>query len=320
MARSNTQFPKLATLPRKEALFEDFCINLLKTADRIENLLGVPGLKSLICGYDCDLLDDDLTAAKEKIRGSRTWLIASELYDYAVEGIDRTGLPGSVSDGTSSLVIDAGEIIALLTGEESKPSTEWHAIVTMADGRVALEEGLGLSLEQVALLANVDVRTVRNVVSSGALVCDKSEEFPVDSDSARLWLLGRKGFKPTVSAGAERINLSEVESADAFGAYLRERRAQRQQRLSADGLSDQEFLLTVYPGLTQEILREVEAGVFRVPLKLIKPLADFYEVSREELLDCVMRVFFPEELEMLSTKLGRSRLNLVPGSAGKEGV
>lgn len=309
---------RVVSLPRKERLFEDFFVSMIHTTERIENLFDLSGIKEQVFGYDHSRFDSDSTQAKEKLRTNRAWLLVSELYDYAVDGIDRTGLPGAITDATSSLVIDAGEVIAMLTGEENQPSIDWRDIVKMGDGRVALEDGMGLDVERLALLANVDVRTVRNAVSSGALLTSKHEDPCISNDSARLWLMGRKGFKPTVTAGAERINLSEVHSTDRFGAFLKQRRAERKQGLATDDAPIPEPMLDVYPGLTREILAEVEAGVFRIPLSLAWPLADFYCIAREEFLSCVMRVFFPEELEVLSASLQRGRLNLVATSeAGK---
>lgn len=306
-----TKSPRLVSLPRKERLFEDFFVNMVKTTERIENLFDADGVQEQVFGFPVALHFDDLTQAKERLRSSRAWSFLSELYDYAIEGIDSTSQRDSVTDCASSLVIDAGEIIALLTGEESRPSVEWNDVVKMGDGRFSLEDGMGLDVERMALLANVDVRTVRNAISSGALLCNKHEDPYISNDSARLWLMGRKGFKPTVIAGDVRINLADVHTADRFGGLLRQRRAEREQGLATESASGQELLLDAYPGLTKEILAEVEAGVFRVPLSLAWPLADFYGIARDEFLDCVMRVFFPEELEMLSASLQRGRLSLV---------
>lgn len=299
--------PRLAVVSRKERLFEDFFINMLKTTERIENLFGVRGVKEQVFGCDHSFGDPDEGQAKESLRNNRAWLLASELYDYAVEGIDRTGQSGSVSDGASSLVIDAGEIIALLTGEEDAPLNAWHDVVMMGDARVALHDDLGIRVESLALLANVDVRTVRNAISSGALLCNKEDDPYIGSDSARLWLMGRKGFKATAFASETSLNIAEVETAERFGALLKQRRADRDLGLTPA----QEPSLVAYPGLTKEILAEAEAGVFRVPLSVVWPLADYYGIARDELLDCVMRVFFPDELEALSSRLQRSRLSLV---------
>lgn len=294
--------PRLVQLSRKERLFEDFFVNMVSTTERLERLFGLTVVQEQIFGGPVSLYDPDLTGAKESLRANRSWLLVSELYDYAVDGVSRVGTTDSQSDGESSLVIDAGEVIALLTGEESRPADEWHQIVMMADGRVALADGVALDVERVALLANVDVRTVRNAISSGALPADDGR---IGCSDARAWLLGRKGFKPTIHAHEGAQALPEVDSAEQFGALLRRCRIRRLHEVvtNAEAVLDPlavELPLDAYPGLTQEMLREVEAGVFRLPLNQIAPLADFYGLPRVDFLRCVMRVFFPEQLAILA--------------------
>jgi hypothetical protein len=43
----------------------------------------------------------------------------------------------------------------------------------------------------------------------------------------------------------------------------------------------------------------LESGSFQFPLDAVFPLADFYQLNREELLGAVMRVFFPDELKAI---------------------
>jgi hypothetical protein len=257
-------------------------------------------------------------AAQEHLRGNRAWLLVSELYDYAVDGIDPASRKNSVSGEAGSLVIDAGEVIALLTGEEDAPLQAWHEIVMMADGRYVLDRGEGVPEDRLALLANVDLRTVRNAISSGALVSNKEDGPYIGSDEARAWLMGRKGFKPTVVASDIALKIADVQTPASFGGLLRQQRMEREQQLADAAVPTPALLLDAYPGLTKETLAEVEAGVFRVALSLARPLADYYGIDRDAFLDCVMRVFFPDELEAL-TREKKGRLNLVAGSDSVEG-
>lgn len=293
--------PRLVQVPRRERLFEDFFVNMVSTTERLERLFDLTGIQEQIFGRQITLHDPSLAGPRERLRANRSWLLMSELYEFAVDGVSRVGTKDSQSDGESSLVIDAGEIIALLTGEVFGPDAEWHQIVKMADGRVALAEGMAIDVERVALLANVDVRTVRNAISSGAL---PAEDGLISCSDARAWLLGRKGFKPTVHVREHAQALPEVDSAERFGALLRQCRIRRVYEVvpNAEAVHDPmavELPLDAYPGLTKDTLREVESGVFRLPLTHTTPLADFYGLPREEFLRCVMRVFFPEQLAIL---------------------
>lgn len=303
---TTTKRARTTTIPRKDRLFEDFCSNVVDTVWRLERLFELQGLEAGLFGSEVPTLHGGLSpVTKDALKQNRSWKLLSQLYDYAVEGIDAIDAPGSESDGTSSLVIDAGEVIALLSGEEAGPSDEWHDIIRMGDGRFALEDGQALDVARVALLANVDMRTVRNAISAGALVTTKHhEDVLIANESARAWLMSRKGFKPTSVAGGTRETIAEVQSVSEFAAFLRERRA---------GLPTPAPLLDAYPGLTAAVLAEAEAGVFRAPLGAVWPMADFYGVVREELLACVMRVFFPDELAALTGRLGgNAALKLAP--------
>jgi hypothetical protein len=313
--------PRLIPVPRKDRLFDDFFRNMITTTVRIERLFDVPNFHETVFGKFCSGYEEDLTTPKEKLRSIRAWRLLSELYDYAVEGIDRTGQNDSVTEDTSSLVIDAGEVIALLRGEEEQASPEWDDIVMMGDGRFALEDGMSIDVERLALLANVDVRTVRNAVSSGALETNTHEDKFILNESARVWLMSRKGYKPTVIAGDQKIDIANIHGPDRFGAFLRQRHEERRQAQPPEGAATIDPLLDAYPGLTPAILAEVEAGVFRVPLSLVWPLADYYGVARHELLECVMRVFFPDELAALrdTTKRGLPGLRAAISEEIKQG-
>lgn len=316
--------PRVVQISRKERLFDDFFNNMVKTIDRIESLMDVKSVKEQVLGSDHSLYgygDAHLAAekeAKEHLRRNRAWLLASALYDYAVDGIDPASRKDSVSDHPDALVIDAGEVIALLTGEEDTPLQAWHEIVMMGDGRFSLDQGEGIREDRLALLANVDLRTVRNAISSGALVSSKEDGPYIGSDAARAWLMGRKGFKPTVVASDTALKIADVQTPASFGGLLRQQRMDREQQLANAAVPTPALLLDAYPGLTKKMLAEVEAGVFRLALSLTRPLADYYDIDRDAFLDCVMRVFFPDELEAL-TRAKKGHLNLVARSDSAEG-
>jgi hypothetical protein len=213
------------------------------------------------------------------------------LYEYAINGV--------CNDHPIDLVIGGSEVIKLATSENSWPSGEWSDIVSTGDGRFALDEGQSVSLYKLALLANVDIRTVRNAVSSGELVTYKIDDaVTVDNASARKWLLGRRGFKPTVNSNtAVQYNLENVSTPGMFSDFL----AIQRQRLdlATDAVAGK--LIPLHPDVTPESLIELEAGVFSLPLSTVFPIADFYQLDRKQFLACVMKVFFFEELAMLDS-------------------
>jgi hypothetical protein len=47
------------------------------------------------------------------------------------------------------------------------------------------------------------------------------------------------------------------------------------------------------------VFQEVERGIFNLPLDSVFHLADFYRLDRKVMLSCVMRIFYPEQLQAL---------------------
>ena len=274
----------MAKTDRKEKLFQDFFHAAFNSFEALELQFGIRGIKDQVFGKD---VDDE--QAQSNLRASCAWSTLSALYDYAVNGLDGGEHP-------QDIVIAGSDVIELASSENHRPSAEWDQIIAMGDGRYALDEGHFIPLYKVALLANVDIRTVRNAVSAGDLMSLKRDnEIYIENASARRWLHGRRGFKPTVmNDGAGHLSLEKVRSPAEFGAFLVGQRA----RIGLDSTDNK--LVVFHPSVNPQAIAQLEAGVFAMPLDAAFPLADFYQVGRKEFLECVMRVFFSEELDMLS--------------------
>jgi hypothetical protein len=278
----------------KETLFNDFFRAALGTMESLESQYGVTGVVQQIFGSS-----DDEDLAKATLRKCRAWTRLLELYDYAFYGI----VSGQIDE--MSIVLDGSDVIKLASSEDYWPSEDWSEIVAMSDGRFALDDGQPLRIPTLALLARVDQRTVRNAVSAGNLVAIKksfksvdgqdNELVFVENSSARQWLLGRRGFKPTVTSNDDQyMTLSRVTGPGEFGAFLIHQR----KNLGLDAENGK--LVVLHTSVNQQAITLLEAGVFSLPLNAVFPLADFYQVNRKDLLDAVMRVFFSEELTMLT--------------------
>lgn len=267
-----------------DRLFEDFYAAASGTFEALEASYGVKGVCDQIFGKDADE-----PTARANLRKSEAWQTLLELYDYAINGI----VPRNHHE--SDLVVGASAVLKLASSENHWVSDEWHNIIGTGDSRYAMDEGSPLHLEQIALLANVDIRTVRNAVSAGDLVSYKSEisgEVFVEAASARRWLHGRRGFKPTVINDIA-TDLDKVTTPAAFGALLSSQRS----RMDQEGEGAKRAV--AHPSVTRETLAQLESGIFTLPLDAVTPLADFYLLDRRKLLRCVMRVFFYEEMQLL---------------------
>lgn len=272
----------MATLDRKERLFAEFHLTALHSFKALESQFGVSGLCDQVFGQDAEG-----EQSRDHLRASGAWATLSALFDYAVDGVQ-------IGVHADDIVIGGAEVLSLATSENSYPSKEWSQIVAMGDGRFSLDAGDSVSIETVALLANVDIRTVRNAISAGELVAEKvGKETSIENASARTWLHTRKGFRPTVAGHNADTSMEDIATPAQFGAFLSRQRA----KIGAD---DGGKKLTVFHrSVTAQELAKLEAGIFSMPLDAVFPLADFYQVGRRELLDSVMRVFFRDEFDML---------------------
>lgn len=271
----------------KDELFEDFFSAAWNTFLALESQFQVKGVMDQVFGVDADMDE-----GKESLRKSPAWQTLIDVYEYAYNGVEPKNA------GPEDIVIDGSDVLKLVSSENHWPCAAWDNIIAMADGRFGLDEGSPIDLYKVALLANVDIRTVRNAVSAGELISFKSSDEQrvlVESASARRWLLGRRGFKATLKSldgGYETIDT--IKTPAGFGAFLKQQR----ERLKLDDKFDK--LVVMHPSATIQALEQLEAGVFSLPLDAVFPVADFYELDRKEFLLCVMRVFFYEEMEVLS--------------------
>lgn len=279
----------------KEILFNDFFHSALGTMQALEQHYGVTGVVEHIFGKD-GLKPESEDRAKANLRKTYAWTELSALYDYALHGIV------SDLDGPSSVVINGSDVLKLATSEDWYPSSEWADIIAMGDGRFALDDGEEITIYKLSLLAKVDQRTVRNAISAGHLVANKrnnmsdGEQIYVENASARRWLYGRKGFRPTVvPSNDQHLSLRTVSGPAEFGSFL----VSQRKRIGLD--AEDGKLVVFHSSVDPKAIAQLEAGIFSLPLDAVFPLADFYQVSRKELLDTVMRVFFVDELIMLSS-------------------
>ncbi len=271
-----------------DSLFDNYFDTAKEVFMIFENTFGVDGAFSKIMGVsDDDDLNDPkvLQIAKDHVRASYAWSVLLTLYDYAVEGI--------AYDHPIDIVIGGAEVLSFLKTENVSHSNEWEQIIALGDGRYALDDGDAMSLEKLALLADVDTRTVRNAISAGELSAEKSHgNLWVENASARSWLYKRRNFKPTVVPDSKVKELNTISTASEFGLFLSVRRTQL-------GIDNNNNLVVFHPNVDAKSIAEIEQGIFRLPIDTIFPIADFYQLDRKELLACVMRVFFSEQLSVL---------------------
>lgn len=277
----------------KKTLFQDYFETASEVLSTFEVTFGIKGVWQQFFGIESgdrfSLNSSEINkTAQEFVLRSGAWRALSDLYDYAIDGI--------AGDVDPAYIVSAGaEVLSFMRTENHSHSEEWEMVTAKGDGRFALDNGDDVAIEKVALLAEVDVRTVRNAISAGEMTAYKVADglWPgqyVENASARQWLKGRRGFKPTVMDANTIVGLEQVTTPAAFGAFLSSQR----QKLALDTKDGK--LAVFHPAVDGSAVSALEAGVFNLPLDAVFPIAEFYQLERKTFLACVMRVFFADQL------------------------
>lgn len=183
------------------------------------NLLG----KDILRLYG---VSDCAWTEREAIQESPVWKAASEMYDYGVTGTPTDDLfPEGHVYGTHGRIerflrgMDTPHMRLYLEESDNPPPNLTMLAVQSAVARMVLDGGWRhtdygasaygvrksdmnyLTLAEIALLANMDERSVRNAANPKLPDPLKTEQVGkrslVSPEEARRWLAGRKGFIPT---------------------------------------------------------------------------------------------------------------------------
>ena len=275
----------------KDELFEDFSRSTIEAFTLMEPLFGVNILTSFFGLGEEELnTPEGAEKATQLCRQSPAGVGLNELYDYSVNGILDDGSCPDPMDRAVEVVIGGAEILSLITTENSGPSEKWDQIVALGDGRYGLDIGEDIEIKKLALLADIDQRTVRNAVSAGELDAIKvSGSTVILNKSALKWLASRRGYTPTRFIAATDKILCNITSATELGAYLMQRRESLNLKLHVN----------THPALNTKALSELELGQFTLSLDEVYQLADFYNLDSGELLETVMLTFYSEQFKTL---------------------
>ncbi|MEH6626582.1 MAG: hypothetical protein V7739_09060 [Motiliproteus sp.] len=225
------------------------------------------------------------------------------LYDFAVGGV---GLP------VGDLIPQAGIFWTLsLFAEDMGGSlrkskfSQVSKLLNLYQARVDLDGDNGcaespadtLTVQQVALLGCLDERSVRNAISNGDIqtVRDGSAT-AIPNQEARRWLLGRRGFKATKWPDETVIPLEWAKTFPELTLALVER---RKELSGSENISD----LVAWCDKSQVSTGDIEvleSGEFPWPLSKCHDLALTYEVPEMLMTHAIMRVFFPEQYQLMS--------------------
>lgn len=232
----------------KQALLDELKTALLNFAANIEIALYGNAARNML-GLDPEARPFGRYLAIEEIDTGKYTLFAimSELYDYAIEArrhvrSEWEGLFNDIylvlramqafdhMDAVDECKVDRALYVAKLANARFRLDDDKDEVVStpMSDGQVY--KGV-LSLSEVALLADMDEKSVRNAANPNTKnplrTFNEGNGTYVRTADARAWLAGRRGFKPTEFFDPEvdrDIATVGFKSTGDLGKYLKGRR------------------------------------------------------------------------------------------------
>ncbi|SFN74599.1 hypothetical protein SAMN05216386_1689 [Nitrosospira briensis] len=252
---------------------------------------GLLGLDSK--NYPTDQIED---LKPEDVDINKYYLTAmlDELYEYGINGRRKIDLDWMDFEEAEFFVESISHFRLIEESSLGYSITLSQHVIMMATARWALEKRYGLAvneseewsqlgavltLSEIALLANMDEKSVRNAANpkhkNHLKTFNHGSRTYVNVGDAKAWLQQRRGFKPTViiDPAAER-DLTKIGfiSEQDFGSYLNVQREKK-------GLALTDAVNAISPSdLTEEKLAGLEQGHFFFDQILFVRLARLYEL------------------------------------------
>jgi hypothetical protein len=224
------------------------------------------------------------------------------LYRYGVNGEYPEGwhINDIVMNGIDFIESVRGGLRSSINNHHGEGSGMCGEVVDRAVARWKLDGSEQLSFREVALLAGLDERTVRNAASSKGKGRLKTENFDgktfVNATTAYAWLARKKGFKPTTYEKENaQMEASEFSNVDEFCVYLHRRRLELSLSCEEAGRSVDLLL-----GEDGWVLMENSGAA--PDLKHIPGLATTLQVDEAWLTQRIMEVFYARQLKLITEK------------------
>ncbi|MEN9597211.1 MAG: hypothetical protein RL236_1645 [Pseudomonadota bacterium] len=219
----------------------------------------------------------------KELEGSFLVESVRDAYNYAVNGI--------ISGDYSSSSLGDISSFSKLVGFDENVDSKYNFLYRVASARENLDSGDDLSLKDIALLAGVDERTIRNSASSkdeDSLQIKKSgSSTMIENAEARRWLNNRPDFKKT-----RDYDDAVVQNGKEFGEFISQRR--NELSLTLDDVANA-------VGTDLETLLDLEQGIDRLYLNQVSKLQSTLKIEDNKLLGDYMKIFHYDEFLNLAT-------------------
>jgi len=262
----------------------DGCIRVTLGENFYRSALGLETLS-----YEDNYGTDAKGFTSEDFSNSSLFHEVSCAYQYA-EGIryGDTNLPENFLDEMEEFTEIAARAIFLVGQDESK----FKFLYDLTTARSTLDDGDYLSIKEIALLAGVDERTVRNSASSkenNKLITKKSGGSTIiENDEARRWLHSRPDFKPTQYIKDSTLDTPRYfEDGAGFGKYI-------SYCMNNQGLSNKDVAQSLETD--EKMIIDLQQGIDRFHIHEISKLATILNENSSEFVKDYMRIFHIKEL------------------------
>lgn len=224
------------------------------------------------------------------IRDSPVAYDISCAYDYAL-GLRYGDInhPDDFLDGMGGFYHFIENLICKI--EDSK----YKFLYDLTSARAVLDNGDYLNMKELALLAGVDERTIRNSASSkdtNKLNTKKSGGSTIiENEEAKRWLSSRPDFKPTQYIEDTSLATPRYfEDEAGFGRFLTYRREEL-------GLTIEDISNSLC--VKSDIIADLEKGIDRLYINQVSKLAKLLKEDISIFIKNYMRIFHIEELANL---------------------
>jgi transcriptional regulator with XRE-family HTH domain len=218
----------------------------------------------------------------EELEGSFLVESVRDAYNYAAYGI--------ISGDYSCSSLGDMSSFSTLVGFDENADSKYNFLYRVASARENLDSGDDLSLKEIALLAGVDERTIRNSASSkdeDSLQIKKSgSSTMIENAEARRWLNNRPDFKKT-----RDYMDAVIQDEKDFGEFIFQKRNEL-------GLTLDDVANAI--GSDLETLNDLEKGVNRIYLNQVSKLQNILKIEDNKLLGDYMKIFYYDEFLNLS--------------------
>lgn len=282
----------------KDQFFQNIFHCALGNFAEIETNMHITGIISQVFGIndfeynytELPELASNKLLAQQNFMNHPIWHPFDKTYEYAVNGIANTYSIDELNE-----CVDFSHI---LNSDHFQIHSRSHEIITMALVRYALENESTVNFfdlgntnypQAIAKLANIDVRTLKNAISANEI--EMLSKGILSASSLKQWLLGRKGFKPTIYQKDKSLNYF-FNSPNTFAQVIATVREELGEKFDPKEL----ILLTKQ----ENIIKELESGIFNLPLQCIPILSKIYHIPHPILLKQILKTFYPKEYALLA--------------------